>query len=252
VTAVVLVVPCYNEAERLDVAAWTEGLTARPYVRPIWVDDGSTDATASRLEALAAQTGGSVLRLASNTGKAEAVRTGVLAAFAEGASVVGYFDADLATPLDALEGLLERLEGDPHAWLAAGSRQPRDGAVIERRWLRHHVGRLAAAMAAWVLGVRFYDTQCGAKLFRAVPPVRAAFAQPFTVTWTFDVELLVRLLDAPDGGPHRLLEVPLARWRDVPVSKVRWTDALHAPWALLGVWWRRQRKCTCAARPRSP
>ena len=241
-TPVTLVVPCFNEADRLDVSAWTEGLTANPSITPIWVDDGSTDGTAELLDRLATATGGRVLRLPVNAGKAEAVRTGVARAIADGAAVVGFFDADLATPLDEVPRLVAQLDADAAVWMVAGSRRPVAGAVIQRRWLRHHLGRLAATLAAVVLSVPFYDTQCGAKVFRVGPEVAQAFAVPFTVTWTFDVELIARLLDAPGGSAARLIEVPLRRWRDVPVSKVRWTDALSAPWALLGVWWRRQRK----------
>jgi glycosyltransferase involved in cell wall biosynthesis len=242
VTPVTLVVPCFNEAGRLDVAAWAEGLGRLPGVSPVWVDDGSTDATAAVLHGLVARVGGCLVQLPDNRGKAEAVRVGVQRAIADGAVLVGFFDADLATPLDELPRLVAELDARPEAWMAAGSRRPVEGAVIERRWLRHHLGRLAAALARWVLGTPFYDTQCGAKVFRVVPEVEDAFSTPFTVTWTFDVELIARLLDAPRGTPSRLIEVPLRRWRDVPVSKVHWTDALRAPLALLGVWWRRHRK----------
>src|SRR6478735_11068728 len=95
-----VVVPCYNEAERLNGAPLLAFLDDRPEARLVFVNDGSTDATAERLAALAAERPAriSVVSLTPNGGKAEAVRQGMLAALAAGARVVGYLDADLSTP----------------------------------------------------------------------------------------------------------------------------------------------------------
>lgn len=146
----VIVVPCYNEAERLDEEAFLK-LAHAERVELLFVDDGSKDRTAQVLERLAEQADSvRVLSLKANVGKGEAVRLGLRDAIADGASVVGYYDADLATPPDDLLRMLDRLETDDHLMAVFGSRVARLGSHIERgapalhrTHLRHHgIGRL--------------------------------------------------------------------------------------------------------------
>lgn len=236
-----LVVPCYNEAGRLDRAAFERFAKARPDVGFLLVDDGSSDATGELLEALAAALPGQAetLHLSPNAGKAEAVRRGVLAALAGGARYVGYWDADLATPLEALPELEAILDERPELELVCGSRVRLLGREIERRALRHYLGRVFATAASLVLELPIYDTQCGAKLLRAGDAARALFAEPFLTGWVFDVELVARLVAARRGGStpaaRAVYEHPLAVWRHVEGSKVRPADLLRAARDLLRI-----------------
>jgi dolichyl-phosphate beta-glucosyltransferase len=221
-----LVIPCYNEALRLPVAQ-VEELLADRRISVLLVNDGSTDATGKRLDALCAeQKHAAALSLEKNQGKAEAVRAGLLAAIESGAEVVGYADADFATPPSELLRLLDALE-QPGIDVVIGSRVARLGADIERSHLRHYLGRIFATAAAFTLDVRVYDTQCGAKVFRVTDALRAALARPFNSTWAFDVELLARLFGRlgvqPSIDPVRAIEVPLRAWHDVGGSKLRFS-----------------------------
>lgn len=98
------------------------------------------------------------------------------------------------------------------------------GTDIERSAVRHYLGRIFASVAAAILHARVYDTQCGAKLFRASPALQAALATPFLSRWAFDVELLGRLLTGGEGVPalpiSAVVEVPLITWHDVKGSKL--------------------------------
>jgi dolichyl-phosphate beta-glucosyltransferase len=221
-----IVVPCYNEGRRLDLGAFGEFVTEDMSCELLFVDDGSEDETLALLSVLCARLPKrmGVLRLEVNRGKAEAVRQGLLTALAGGADIVGYLDADLATPLNEMARLLEVLRaGSAHALL--GARVGLLGWDIQRKAVRHYLGRIFATVASLVLGVRVYDTQCGAKIFRRTTALEAALRYPFLSRWLFDVELLGRLLTPGNGLPALLpgdiREQPLTVWRDVPGSKLR-------------------------------
>jgi glycosyltransferase involved in cell wall biosynthesis len=225
----ILVVPCFNEAARLEPAALLS-LVDGPPPGPglLLVDDGSRDDTRARLYALAARAPDrvEVLALPENRGKGEAVRQGLRHALrtAGAPGVVGYFDADLSTPISELRRLLQVMAQSPAAEVVMGARISLLGSDIERSAVRHYLGRIFATFASLILQTRVYDTQCGAKLFRRSPALDAALAEPFLSRWAFDVELLGRLLAGGAATPpinqKSFVEVPLHAWRDVPGSKL--------------------------------
>jgi glycosyltransferase involved in cell wall biosynthesis len=240
-----VVIPCYDEASRLPTARFKDFLREHPEVSFVFVDDGSRDDTLAVLRSLERvdpeRVG--VLALPENVGKAEAVRRGILRALQDDVEAVGFWDADLATPLSAILDFRRLLEERPGLEVVIGSRVVLLGRRIERRALRHYLGRAAATAIAIALGLRVYDTQCGAKLFRAGPTARELFREPFVARWAFDVEILARLIRARRGSSlppaaEVVCEVPLAEWVDVGGSKVRPLDYLRAGVDLLRIWLR--------------
>lgn len=235
---VVLVVPCYNEAARLPAEALSSFTLPDDELHLLFVDDGSTDDTREVLDRLVARAPErmAVLALERNGGKGEAVRRGMLHAL-DGqvhgpADWVGYWDADLATPLEELERFCAVLREEPDKDVVFGARVRLLGRHIDRKLHRHLYGRAFVTAVSTMLALPIYDTQCGAKLFRAGPDVRAAFETPFLSRWIFDVEVLARLLGrygarGEDLADH-LVEVPLRRWSDVPGSKITSADAARA------------------------
>jgi glycosyltransferase involved in cell wall biosynthesis len=228
-----LVIPCYNEAARLPTADFSWLIASRPRLTLLFVDDGSTDATAEVIRRIRAAAGERVLlhRLERNVGKAEAVRHGMRMALDHGAGIVGYADADLSTPAGELARMLARIEAGPAA-VILGSRVRLLGAAIRRRTHRHYLGRMFATAASVALRLPVYDTQCGAKLFRRSDVLIRALEEPFRSRWIFDVELLDRLLrgagDAPPLCAGAFEEMPLRSWRDVAGSKLRFTSMMRA------------------------
>ena len=241
----IVVIPCFNEAQRLGAGAFDRFARATHAVRLMLVNDGSRDATLQTLHELAARQPSrcTVVDLGANHGKAEAVRRGMLCALAEQPAFVGYWDADLATPLEAILDFRDVLVRRGEIDLVVGSRIPLLGHAIARRPVRRLLGRTFARVASTVLRLPLYDTQCGAKLFRNRPRTAAALAQPFTARWTFDVEILARLVrmhrDGGDRAPaSSLYEFPLEQWRDVPGSKLKGRDFVTAIGEIARVWWR--------------
>ena len=251
----VIVIPCYNERRRLDADSFREFLLDHENIGFLLVNDGSTDGTRELLEELALGNPERlcVLHLEHNSGKAEAVRRGLLEAAAIGAEYAGFWDADLATPLEAIPEFVDHLDLHPEVAMIFGARVRLLGRQIERRPMRHYLGRLFATTASLVLGVPLYDTQCGAKLFRMGPEIVRLFEAPFRSRWIFDVEIVARFLAQPrtQGASDLIHETPLERWRDVAGSKVRATDFLRAFFELwtIGRIYRRAKGAIAAPAP---
>ncbi|MGC4084860.1 MAG: glycosyltransferase [Vicinamibacterales bacterium] len=235
---VCLVIPCYNEERRLDVPALSAFLRTHPQMAFCLVDDGSSDGTLGLLESLRAAHPDQVIvhPLSPNGGKAAAVRAGVRHAAASGTwPVIGYWDANLSTPLAEVEHLLEPLTNDPACTLVMGSRVKRFGARIERRLVRHVLGRIFAACATGVLGFSVYRLAVRRELFRR-ELVDLCFGDPFLTRWLFDLEILARLRNTRDGaGLAGAREVPLRAWLEVGGSKLRLREMINVPLELLEI-----------------
>jgi dolichyl-phosphate beta-glucosyltransferase len=238
-----LVVPCHNEAARLDPEALLHFVTTHPDVRLVLVDDGSVDATGAILERLRAAAPAAVttLRHSPRRGKAEAVRAGILAGIAQRAALVGFFDADLSTPLEAIDDFLAVLRDRPAVEFVLGSRVMLMGRDVKRKASRHYRGRVFATAVSHALDLPVYDTQCGAKIMRVNAETASLFAAPFRSAWIFDVELIARYLRLPvaPGEPprrDRLYELVLTAWHDKPGSKLRWHDIVRAVFDLGYIW----------------
>jgi dolichyl-phosphate beta-glucosyltransferase len=224
-----IVVPCYNEAARLPQSAFDDFLSRHDDVGFVLVNDGSKDETLEVLRKLEGRWPGrvEVVDQQPNQGKAEAVRVGMLRAMDGRGTYAGFFDADLATPLEAIPEFVEVLDRNPRIDVVLGARVALLGRKVERNAARHYLGRVFATAASLVLGLPVYDTQCGAKLLRSTPVLRALFDRPFGSRWIFDVELIARYLTAP-GASEGLYELPLQSWIDVAGSRVKARDFLRA------------------------
>lgn len=213
---VCLVIPCFNERERL-AESW-EAFRQAPH-ELLFVSDGSTDETTGWIQSNR-RPHMHLLELSRNTGKAEAVRQGMLHVqtlpFYPQLTWVGYWDADLSAPLAEVETMLRynQVSGG-NARTICGSRIYKLGSQIHRSYKRHVLGRLFATLVGFLFPrLHVYDSQCGAKLFRR-EMIQSTFSEPFVSRWLFDIEILLRLQDSP------VTECPLQRWQEKPGSKMR-------------------------------
>lgn len=237
VARVVLVVPCYNEANRLDIAAFHRFDLPGHTLDFVFVNDGSRDDTGQVLRSLHVENPArfAFIDLEQNSGKAEAVRRGILAAAERSHGYVGFWDADLATPLSELPAMVEILEKRPEIEMLFAARVRLLGRDISRRAPRHYFGRIGATLISMSLGLPIYDTQCGAKLFRCSETLWEVFATPFRSRWIFDVEIIARFIERQgrERVARSLYEYPVTQWHDVKGSKVKARDFLHA---LVDLW----------------
>jgi glycosyltransferase involved in cell wall biosynthesis len=234
-----LVIPCYNEELRLDVAAFERFLDTTPGACLCFVNDGSGDGTDGVLAGMAQRHPDRALavNLPINGGKAEAVRHGLLRACAwKRFAYVGYWDADLATPLEEASVMHRLAASRPEVLIVMGLRLNRLGASIQVTPERHYLGRMFATGASLTLGLPVYDTQCGAKLVEA-SMVPKLFGEPFISRWIFDVEVLARLrnLIGREAILTAVVEMPLQTWHGISGSKMRPAAMLRAPLELLAI-----------------
>lgn len=206
-----MVIPAYNEAERLgeSLRAIVGFLKTLPgEIELIVVDDGSTDQTAQVAESVgSALAGFRVMRLPSNRGKGAAVAAGVAAA--EG-DLIAFTDADNSIFIEELSHLMERLE-ESHGDIAVGARASQDTP----NRLRSMAGRAYRSAARLLMGPGLHDPQCGMKLFRR-QVAKQLFSRLQVERFSFDLELLVmaRRLGC------KVVETPV-RWAPRPGSTVR-------------------------------
>lgn len=220
--SVMLVVPCFNEAERWKADYWRE-LVQPGQLDVLFVDDGSTDETRAVVQATADETGANVLVLPRNGGKAEAVRRGLIEAWSSERNHVGYLDADGAFPaaevrrmVDDASELLHDGGGFDAVWSA---RILMAGREIERKQSRHYIGRVLTTLVAPWHGYAIYDTQSGFKVFQRSSVLRRCLDDPFETRWFPDIELLIRW-HRICGSRMRIWEDPVTGWHDVAGSKM--------------------------------
>ncbi len=238
-----LVIPCYNEETRFRADSFAAFLDQDLSVRFLFVNDGSCDNTLARLRSFAAEFPNrtEVLDVQPNGGKGEAVRRGMLHALRSGCAgnAVGFWDADLATPLEAVPDFLRILSARPEIDAVFGSRVSLLGRNVVRNPARHYAGRIFATSVSLRLRLPIYDSQCGAKFFRATPLLDRVLLQPFQSRWIFDVEILARFLRvwrAQGIAPEtKIYEMPLTTWIDVPGSKVEPIDFLRSFFDLMKI-----------------
>jgi dolichyl-phosphate beta-glucosyltransferase len=223
-----LVIPCYNEANRLPLDRILQYLEKDVDTRLLFVNDGSKDLTSQKLEKLSSHDRIDVLDLKENRGKAEAVRLGLIKANHEDVDYLGFWDADMATPLEEITALRKFISERGECDIVLCSRWLRLGFEIKRNPIRHYLGRIFATVASNMLAIPVYDTQCGAKLF-ARDTIKTITDRKFESKWFFDIEILFRLKKA---GYKKFWEHPVSFWEDVKGSKLKLTDFITVPFEL--------------------
>jgi dolichol-phosphate mannosyltransferase len=161
-TAVSIVVPVRNEADNIIplVAEIAAALDGRLVYEIVYVNDGSTDATAERLvSAMKERANLRHIRHAVSTGQSAAIRTGVRAARA---AIVATLDGDGQNNPAFLPALIAAIEkGGERVGLAAGQRVGRKDTGFKKIQ-----SRIANTVRKTILRDGTRDTGCGLKAFR--------------------------------------------------------------------------------------
>jgi len=235
-----VVVPMLDEAGSVEPLARGIAAACAPLglFEAIFVDDGSTDATAERIVAMRGQFPWlRTVRHARPCGQSAAIRSGVLAARAP---LICTLDGDGQNPPAEIPRLVAPLlDGAPGLGLVAGQRATRRDTAARRLG-----SRLANALRAALLGDGVRDSACGLKAF----PREVFLALPF-----FDhMHRYLPALARREGYRVTLVEVDHAPRRAGRSKYTNLGRAVAGVPDLLGVWWLlRRRRLPDTAQPRT-
>lgn len=232
-----IVIPCYNEANRLHLEVFLNFARKNPRVSFVFVDDGSKDLTINLLcGAMAALPGQiDVLMMMRNAGKAEAVRHGLKFAAKRGDKYIAFLDADLATPLNAINDFISVADRLDDIDVVFGSRAGGLGRRVYRDLHRKMISLVCASMGRLATGLALKDTQCGAKLFRNTPHFKLCLDAPFTAGWLFDVELFLRISNPDRQERQNFFEYPVLEWTEIPGSNIKLSDVIKGGFKMMSL-----------------
>ncbi len=232
-----VVIPCYNEQDRLLSEEFTDFVYANVGYHLCFVNDGSTDKTLEVLNKLSEGRENyiNVYNCEKNGGKAEAVRQGVLhLAKNPELDYIGFLDADLSTGFQDFDALVKTIETTKYK-IVSGSRISRMGANINKQSSRQIISLIINYIIQKILGMNFKDTQCGAKIIdKEVIP--SLFKDKFITRWLFDVEIFLRLKKKYGDDVKQLIcEQPLNQWIHADGSKLSMKDSLKIAFWLIRI-----------------
>ena len=224
-----VVIPCYNEEERLLSKEFTDYIDKNSGYHLCFVNDGSKDKTLEVLNNLrkGREDFITVYDCEKNGGKAEAVRQGMLyMAKQEDLDYIGFLDADLSTDLADFNDLVTTIENSDYK-IVSGSRISRMGANITKESARKVISMSINFIIRKILSMDFKDTQCGAKIFHK-DVIDVSFKEKFVTQWIFDVEIFRRITlhYGLDKAKEMLCEQPLKRWIHADGSKLSMKDSV--------------------------
>lgn len=224
-----VVIPCYNEEERLSSEAFKDFAHKNLGYHLCFVNDGSTDNTLAVLNKLKKENPAniSIYNCKQNGGKAEAVRQGILHLVKDQQlDYIGFLDADLSTDFRDFDDLVKTIESSDFK-IVSGSRIARMGANITKESARKIISSTINLIIQTILGMPFKDTQCGAKVMdREI--ASNMFNKKFVTKWLFDVELFMRMKKhyGKKAVKKIICEQPLKRWIHADGSKLSMRDSL--------------------------
>jgi dolichyl-phosphate beta-glucosyltransferase len=221
-----IVIPCFNEAMRLDVPQFTQ-LAKFPGVEWLIVDDGSTDDTLRVLDSVDMNSAMKILSLPQNLGKSEAIRHGLNQLLVQNQfKGIGFLDADSSISIASIGAILTKfreLDGSEFDMVWA-SRIKLAGRKISRGNARHLIGRAIAKFLGHGSQLP-YDSQCGYKIFKVTPGLVKSLEENFQTKWFVDLEILTRCISYDSNTT--IWEEPVGDWREVPGSKITFAQILR-------------------------
>jgi len=220
-----IVIPAYNEENRLKrcLKPTISYLKNEPFESEIIaVLDGCTDNTRAVAESFQCEfTNLKIVDYSPNRGKGYAVKTGMLEAKGD---MRMFMDADYAVPIETLPEYIEKLKNGYDIVIA--SRRHKDTVIEEHQlFFRELAGKGFGLLQRIILGIPYYDTQCGFKLFTE-EAAKYLFPQLKYNCSYFDAEMMYIAYK----GKMKVMEMPV-KWKhdgvtSMPIGSSRTIDLL--------------------------
>jgi glycosyltransferase involved in cell wall biosynthesis len=229
-----IVIPAYNEEKRIPrcLELTINFLKKQTFESEIIVVlDGCTDNSRSITESFRKEFSAlKIIDYKPNKGKGFAVKTGMLEANYE---IRMFMDADYAVPIETLPKYIEKInEGND---LIIASRRHKDSVIEKHQMiLRELAGKGFGLLQKIILGIPFYDTQCGFKLFTK-EAAEYLFPQLQYNCSYFDAEMMYVAYQAK----MKVAEMPVKWTHDgmtsMPIGSSRTVDLLKKLFRLKGL-----------------
>lgn len=234
-----IIIPCFNEANRLNTSAFKKCLKTYHDFQLCFVNDGSTDDTLHVLKKFQKEFKEriTIIDMKKNKGKAAAIRAGSRFLYSlKKIKYVGFLDADLSTDFEEFNDLVENLKLEKKLIMVFGSRNSEE-SNINRNNFRDFFSKVVNLFIKMILKLPIKDTQCGAKVFR-VKYIPIMYNSKFKSKWLFDIELFLRLKIhfSNKNIMEYIKEFPLKNWNHVDDSKLGIRDSVQIPYKLAKIW----------------
>lgn len=220
-----IVIPVYNEAERLEktFTALQQGVYSDVFLirEVIFVDDGSRDDTNKMIKAWIKQIkskkiGYRLISYGKNLGKGHAVKIGMLAAKGD---YILFMDADMSTPLQELIKMQPSMLDNKDVII--GTRKNGHSTVIKHQpFYREMLGKAFTLLSNIITNTWVTDFTCGFKVF-SHEAAQKVFSRARIERWGYDAEILF----IANNLGMRMKEVPVV-WTNDDRSKVNLMKAL--------------------------
>ncbi len=234
-----IVIPAHNEQSRIEKTLTTyatfftqKAAHGGQYIVDLLVVlNGCTDNTRHIVEKSANRFRCIRLYEINKTGKGISVRFGFNLALQASYDLIGFVDADMATMPEQFYTLIESI--DNADGVIASRYMPGAQTYPDRPWIKRWGSKLFyETLVAVLFNIRYYDYQCGAKLFKR-SAIEIVIAHLTVDQWVFDVELLYWC------SYFKLMvkEIPTV-WHDRSGSKLTiFGSGLPMLWELLKLKW---------------
>ncbi len=190
-----IIVPAHNEEKRIErtLRAYHKFFIQKKQkeldVEIVVVLNGCTDNTLAIVNGIKAKFDKNIIIIdLHQAGKGLAIKAGFANALSRDNNLIGFVDADMATEPEAFFDLVQNI--NDYDGIVASRYMPGAQIFPPRPWWKRWGSILVYESLVWLLfGLRYYDLQCGAKLFKH--EVLEKINPLFTIRqWAFDVELL--------------------------------------------------------------